>query len=82
MHSANSLVHCCLHDFLSSYHISTAVPSTVAAKLYVLIAYSTHCWLVIQERYESLCEALARDPSGLEASDRQQMERLAATLHR
>jgi hypothetical protein len=29
-----------------------------------------------------LSEALSRDPSGLEAGDRQQLERLAATLHR
>jgi hypothetical protein len=37
---------------------------------------------VLQERYNALAEAVARDPTGLEAGDRQQMERLAATLHR
>jgi hypothetical protein len=43
------------------------------------------CWLVtlyLQERYAALSEALSRDPSGLEAGERQQLERLAATLHR
>lgn len=35
-----------------------------------------------QDRYNVLAEQLATDPAGLEAGDRQQLERLAATLHR
>lgn len=36
----------------------------------------------IQEQYTSLAEAMALDPSSVEAADRQHMERLATTLHR
>lgn len=35
-----------------------------------------------QEQYTSLAEAMALDPSSVEAADRQHMERLATTLHR
>lgn len=38
--------------------------------------------LYSQEQYSSLAEAMSRDPSSVEAADRQQMERLATTLHR
>jgi hypothetical protein len=35
-----------------------------------------------QDHFSALAEAMSRDPSSVEAADRQQMERLATTLHR
>jgi hypothetical protein len=37
---------------------------------------------MLQEHYNALVEAYARDPSSMEAGERQQMERLATTLRR
>lgn len=49
------------------------------------IAHWNVCFALVfcpQDQYSSLAESMARDPSSVEAADRQQMERLATTLNR